>query len=160
MFENELFWITVSFVIFITFALRPVSNILSSLLDKRALDIQSQLDEATRLKEEAQQLLADYQIKQKEMEKQSAQILEAAEIESKRITKDAELNLEKTISNKVELAIKKISTYEESILEDIRSNAVDITVHTLRQIVEDNLGEEIAEDLIDEAIKNISKSIH
>ena len=58
------------------------------------------------------------------------------------------------------MAMQKISTYEESVLEDIRSNAVSITISTLRHLVEEHLGEDIAEELIDEAVKDISKSIH
>ncbi len=60
-------------------------------LDARADKIKSDLDEARRLREEAQELLADYQRKRKEAEKEAGEILTAAKREAAALEKDAEV---------------------------------------------------------------------
>ena len=55
------FWVDVAFILVVALAYRPVSRAIAAGLDARAAKIKSRLDEAHRLREEAQELLATYQ---------------------------------------------------------------------------------------------------
>lgn len=160
MFENELFWIGISFIIFVALAFKPVSSIISNLLDKRANDVKFQLEQATKLKQEAENLLAEYKLQQENIADEAKKTIQNAEQESIRITKEAEENLDILVAEKVEQSLKKISNFEQSILIEIKANAVDIIVSTIRELVEDHVSEDVADELVQIAIDDISKSIH
>ena len=59
-----------------------VPAMIGGMLDNRADTIKSELDEARALREEAQQVLADYERKQKEVQEQANRIIEAAKDEA------------------------------------------------------------------------------
>ena len=79
MFENPTFWVAVSFTLFIALLARyNVHGLITKALDDRADTIRRELDEARRLREEAQQLLVDYQRKAREAEDEATAIVEEA----------------------------------------------------------------------------------
>jgi F-type H+-transporting ATPase subunit b len=61
------FWVAVSFLILMALALKPLIRFASGALDKRSAQIDADLKAAARLRAEAEELLALYQQKQKEM---------------------------------------------------------------------------------------------
>lgn len=160
MLTSQLFWIAVSFVLFIGLIFKPVGKALSAIFDARASRIQDELDEALRLKEEAQALLASYQRKQKEVVDEAAHIIAHAEEESKRIMDEAEHQLEENVNRRIEVAMQKIASYEATVLHDIRSNAVDIAVGTVRALIAENLGKDLTDELIEVAVEDIEKKLH
>lgn len=160
MFHSEVFWVGVSFFLFVALVFRPVGRILVSALDKRAARIQEELNEALRLKEEAQALLASYQRKQKEVVEEAANIIAHAEEESKRIAEESAKQLEESVNKRIGMAMEKIAGYEASVLQEIRSNAVDIAVSTMRSLIAENMNKEMAEELIDDAILDVEKKLH
>ena len=80
------FWVLVSFLLFMGILIwKGVPGLIGQALDKRANTIRAELDEARRLREEAQQLLADYQRKTREAEDEAKSIVEAAKREAERL---------------------------------------------------------------------------
>ena len=75
-FHNPTFWVAVAVILFFVLLIyKGVFKALGNALDNRAEKIRTELDEAKRLREEAQALLASYQRKQKEAEEQAEQII-------------------------------------------------------------------------------------
>ncbi|MEH6360462.1 MAG: ATP F0F1 synthase subunit B, partial [Amylibacter sp.] len=65
--NNTTFVVTIAFVLFVGVLLYlKVPGLIGGILDKRADDIKSEIDEARALREEAQAILASYERKQKE----------------------------------------------------------------------------------------------
>jgi F-type H+-transporting ATPase subunit b len=160
MFHEPSFWVTASFVLLIITLYKPVGRILGEGLDGRANRVQGELDEALRLKEEAQALLASYQRKQKEALEEAEAIVAHAEAEAKRIRSSSEAELEGAINKRVDMAMQKIATYEAAILQEIRYNAVDVTGSTVRSLVQEKIGAKDAEQLVAESIQEIGKKLN
>jgi F-type H+-transporting ATPase subunit b len=160
MFQDPSFWVAVSFVLFILLIYKPAGKFINKALDERALRIKNELGEALRLKEEAQALLASYQRKQKEMTEEAESIVAEAEAEAKRIAKESEQELDVALNKRVELAMQKIASYENAVIQQVKNNSVDIAISTVRSIVMDTLNKEASEELIGKAISGIDKKLH
>ena len=93
---DEKFWVAVSFVTFFALAWKPVGRILASALDKRSQQIEASLAEASRLREEAQELLASFQRRQCEALLEAEEILNKAKAESDLMLREAEKTSKKT----------------------------------------------------------------
>ena len=91
MLEDPTFWTAVAFVIVVALLAKPIYKAVTSGLDGRADRIRSQLDEAQRLRDEAQELLADYQRKQREAQTEAERIIAQAKTAAERLTARAKL---------------------------------------------------------------------
>lgn len=157
---NEAFWVGFSFVVFIALIAKPVGRFMAQALDNRAKIIQSELDEVLRLKEEAQELLASYQRKQKEIKQESENIIKSAKEEAALIAKESEKELDKALNSRIEMAMQKMSNYEASVINQIRRNSIDIAVGSVRAMILEHLNKEKAEELINQATLEINKKLH
>ena len=64
--KDPTFWVMVAFFVFVGALARPISGAIAAALDKRADKIRADLEEAEKLREEAQNLLASYQRQQRD----------------------------------------------------------------------------------------------
>jgi F-type H+-transporting ATPase subunit b len=131
------FWATVALVIFlaIIFYLKVPATIGKS-LDGRAAKIANELEEARKLREESQQLLAEFQRKRKEAEKEAAEIVEAAKREAAGLVAEAHKKTEEYVARRTAMAEQKIAQAERDAVNEVRSAAVDIAVEAARKVLE------------------------
>src|SRR4249919_1249258 len=98
------FWVAVAFVIFVGILVYVgVPKMMVGALDERAKRVQAELDEARRLKEEAERLLAEYQGKQKQAESEAASIIAGAKAEAERIAAEAKAKLEDFVARRTKM---------------------------------------------------------
>ena len=154
------FWVAVAFCLFILLVAKPIGRAMGSSLDGRSARIKSELDDAMRLKEEAQAVLALYQRKQKKTIENAEEIIDHARSEAERIIASAKETLRDDIAKRTELAIQKIAQAENQVVAEIRDNAVDITVSAAKTLIMDNLNKEISDEIIDTAIGDIGRKFH
>jgi len=134
------FWALVGLVIFLAILFyMKVPGMLASQLDQRADRISSELDDARRLREEAQQLLAEYQRKRKEAEKEAQDIVAAAKREAEGIVVEARQKTEEYIARRNQLAETKIGQAEREAVNQVRASAVDIAVEASRRLLADKV---------------------
>lgn len=160
MLENPTVWVAVSFIIFVVAAFRPVSKAITAALDSRADRIQKELNEALRLKEEAQSLLATYQRRQSEIEGEALKIIERAQEESKRIAQSLEEELEDKLNRRIEAGMQRIANYEANVLQEIRNNTVDVAIETVNSLLAEYAQQHSADDTVDYAIDGMRKKFH
>jgi F-type H+-transporting ATPase subunit b len=87
---DSTFWAFIALLLFIALIVYlKVPGMIGRSLDERAENIKKELEEARTLREEAQQLLAEYHRKRKEAEKEAGDIVAAAEREAKALLEDA-----------------------------------------------------------------------
>ena len=94
------------------------------MLDKRAEGIQSELDEARRLREEAQTMLASYERKQKEVQEQADRIVAPAKQEAEAAATQARADLEKSIARRVAAAEEQIASAQAAAVKEVRDQSV------------------------------------
>ncbi len=160
-YADPTFWVAVSFFAFIGVVLfYKLPAMAAKALDKRSEDIANQLDEARKLREEAQTLLAQYQRKQRDAEAEAQDIVAAAEAEAKRTAADAEQALEASIARREQLARDKIAQAEAAAVKDVQAVAVDVATEVARKLIAEGLAPEKAGELVEESIRDLPKHLH
>ena len=154
------FWVFIAFLILVGAGFKKVSAALTGGLDARAARIKSHLDEAEKLREDAQSLLAEYQRKQHAVVDEAAGIVAHAKAEAERIREQAQADLEQALKRREQQALEKIAQAEADALSAVRNQAVDLAMAASRRLLADNLDEARAARLVDEAIKDLPDQLH
>jgi F-type H+-transporting ATPase subunit b len=160
MFDAE-FWVAASFVIFLgVLGYFGVHKKLIEALDHRRDRIKAELDEARRLREEAQTLLAHYQQKQKEAESEAAAILTSAKADAERMAVEAEQKMNEFVARRTKMAEAKIAQAEVQALADVRAAATDAAVAAAERILKDTAKGKVAEDLLTNGIEDVKNKLN
>jgi F-type H+-transporting ATPase subunit b len=158
---NTNFVVLLAFVIFLgVMVYFGVPGILGNLLDKRAADIQSDLDEARALREEAQGLLASYERKQKEVAEQAERIVEHAKNEATAAAEQAKEDLKKTIARRLAAAEDQIASAEASAVKDVRDRAIQVAVAAASEVIASKMTAAEANKLVDASIADVEAKLH
>ncbi|SFJ02851.1 hypothetical protein [Albimonas pacifica] len=161
MWHNSNFVVFVAFVLFIgVLWYAGVHKKLAAALDKRAVRIKEELDEARRLREEAQSLLASYERKQKEVEGQVADIVAHARTEAEEAAKQAKKDLEVSIARRLKSAEEQIGAAEDNAVRAVRNEAVRVAVAATSEVLKDSMSAEARARLTDEGIATVGAKLH
>lgn len=149
-------WAFVSLLLFLGLVIYlKVPGMISKALDKRAKEIQDQLAEATRLREEAQGLLAEYQRKRKEAEAEAEQIVASAKREAATLAQEAKRKSEEYIARRTQLSEQKIKQAETDAVSAVRAAAVDLAVAAAQKIAAEKASGKVGEDLFKDALDQV-----
>ena len=160
MFEAE-FWVAAAFVIFVgVLGYFGVHKRLVKSLDDRRDRIKAELDDARRLKAEAEALLATYRGKQQEAEQEAQAIVSSAKAEAERLAAEAETKLEEFVVRRTKMAEGKIAQAEAQALADVRSAAADAAVAAAEMILTRAVKDKVADDLIAKGIADLKGSLN
>jgi F-type H+-transporting ATPase subunit b len=155
MFEAE-FWVAVAFVLFIVVMGKfGVHRLMVKGIDDRRERIKAELEEARRLKAEAQALLAQYQNKQQEAEREAQAIMASAKSEAARLAAEAETKLEEFVARRTKMAETKIAQAEAQAIADVRSVATEAAVAAAETLLTRTAKGKIADDLISKGIAEL-----
>ncbi|HET9904651.1 MAG TPA: ATP F0F1 synthase subunit B [Xanthobacteraceae bacterium] len=158
--ESPTLWVAVAFVIFVALAWRPVARMIGGSLDARGARIRAELDEARKLREEAQSLLAEYQRKQRDALKEAEDILAHAKDEAERLRREAAANLEAALARRERMAMDKIAQAEAQALADVRNRAVDVAIAATGRLLAETIDARQSDALIDRSIDDLRRKLH
>jgi len=158
--HSTTFWVAVAFAVFAIAAFKPGKRILGEALDGRIAKIREEVEEAQRLREEAQATLASYQRRQREAIQEAEQIIAHAREEAERARANAMTDLEDSIARREQQAAIKIAQAEAAALDEIREKAVDMAIEAAARLLEKKMAGEAGEKFVASAIKDIPKKLH
>ncbi|MBO9474536.1 F0F1 ATP synthase subunit B [Shimia sp. R10_1] len=159
--KNTDFIVTLGFILFIAVLFYfKVPSLLGGMLDKRAEDIKSELDEARALREEAQIVLASYERKQKEVQEQAARIVEQAKAEAQAAADQAKVDLQNSIARRLAAAEDQIASAEAAAVKEVRDQAVVVAVGAARDVIAGQMTAASANKLIDAGIAEVDAKLH
>ncbi len=160
MLESAEFWVAVAFIAFVAGVFKPGRKAILGALDRRATKIKSEIDEATRLREEAQATLAAYQRKQREATEETEEMLEYAKEEAELLRRRTLSELEEALGRRQQQALDHIAQAEVEATKEVRNRAVDIAVAATMRTLEENLDAKRGNDLIQAAIEELPKKLN
>ncbi len=155
MLDGPEFWVLVAFVIFVALVWKPLGRMIVGALDDRTAKIRADLERAAQLREEAQELLAQYERKHRDAMKEAAEIVAYAKTEAERFAQQARGELEESLTRREELALQHIAAEEARALVAVRAATVDLAIAAASRLIAERLDPQKADALIDEAIKQI-----
>lgn len=160
MFSDPTFWVAVAFVIFAILIIWKVLPMAMSSLDDYSADIRKELDEARELREEAQNLLAEYKRKQASAMDDVDSILAQAVASGEAMKETSSASLVTAMKRREEAGVLRIKQAELQATQEVRHQTVDVAVAALEQILADKANGKAGTTLVDNAIKELPNSIH
>jgi len=155
-FADTSFWVLVSFAIVIGIFIRlGVHKTMGGTLDKRAQKIADELDEARRLREEAQELLAQYQRRHREAEEEAQAIIDQARRDAQRFEADAREKINDLIARRTKAAEEKIARAEAQALTEVRNETAELAIAAAREIIRDRVDQGAQSALAEKAIDGL-----
>lgn len=155
------FWVGVSFVLFLVLLVYlKVPGMVAKALDERADAIQHELDEAKRLREEAQAVLADYERKKIEAQADAEKIIAQAKREAEIYGEEARRKMQEQIERRSRLAEQKIVQAEAAAIKDVRAAAADLAIEAASRVLGAEVKGATASGLIDESIAAVRKQLN
>lgn len=154
-------WVAIGFLIFVGILIYVgVPKMLISSLDERGRRVQAELDEARRLKEEAQKLLAEYQAKQRQADEEAAAIVAGAKAEAERIAAESKVRMEEFVARRTKMAETKIAQAEAQAVADVRTAAAEAAVTAAEKILTESVKGKVADDLIGRGIGDVKSKLN
>ncbi len=154
-FENPETWVLVAFIIFVGLVSKKAYLKIAVALDARASRIKDELDDATRLREEAQGLLSKYEQQQRDVVQETEQMVSRARRDSELMVKEAKERLEEQLVQREKQALQNINRAETQLVKELRSMSAEMAVRAAETLIKDNLGLPQAQKLIDNTIAEL-----
>jgi F-type H+-transporting ATPase subunit b len=154
-------WVAVGFLIFVGLLLYlGVHKSLATALDNRAGRIANELDEARRLRDEAQSLVETYRRKKQEAEQEAEEIVANAKAEAARLEAEAKTKIEEFVARRTRMAEDKIAQAETQAMSDVRAAAADAAIAAAETILTATAKGKIAEDLLAKGIADVRSKLN
>lgn len=157
---DETFWVGAAFVAFVFLAFSPLKKVVAGMLSSRAKRIRHELDEATRLKQEAQALVQMYSQKYQEAMQESENIIAKAQKEAEMMLVDARKQLDETIQRRLEQISERIAQAETNAIQEIQTHAIDIAVNATRALLKERLEKSSADEVLQLSLQEIERKLH
>lgn len=156
-FSNPELWVGVGLLLFFGILVwAGVPKLVAGMLDSKAATIQSDLDEAARLRSQAEALLAEIREQRDQAERQAAEMLKAAQEDAKRLASEAKIKLEEQIARRAALAERKIASAEAQAAADVKAAAAELAVLAAEKILAGRLAGAKSDPAADEAIRGLA----
>jgi F-type H+-transporting ATPase subunit b len=155
LFEAE-FWVAVSFLIFMAIIWKVGGfRSMGEGLDERARRIRAELDEARRLREEAAQLLASYQRRREEAEREAEEIVASAREEAERVGRESHERMQDFVARRTAAAEAKIEQAEQQATAEVRAAAAEAAIRVSETILRERVRGDAAQDLLARSLADV-----
>jgi F-type H+-transporting ATPase subunit b len=161
MLEDPTFWVAVGTALFIALVVwQRVPQMVAKMLDDRAAAIKSELDEAKRLREEAEVVLKEYRAKTANAAQEAQAIVDAAKASAERMAVDARAQLTVQIERRAKMAEQKIAQAEAEAIAEVRAAATRVATAAAGEVIGKRMTEAKGDALIDGAIRDLRAKLH
>lgn len=159
--RNTDFIVTLAFLLFVGILVYfRVPQIVGGLLDKRAEGIRNDLAEARRLREEAQEIYASYERRQREVKSQADDIVANARREAVSEAEKAKKALQLSIERRLKAAEEQIASAEAEAVRAVRDRAIQTAVTAAAEILGKQATAEQRAAGIDKAIDEVASRLN
>ena len=153
-------WVLLSFALFLICAFIMGRRSITDALDSRIQNIKEDIENAERLRVEAQELLAQYQRKQRDAEKESAEIIRNAKAQAKTLKLKMEQEIADTMERRESQLTDRLKRLEENAIAQIQDQAADLAVAATAEMIVEALDQKTNQSLTEEAIKALPKQLN
>ena len=149
-------WVAIGFLLFLgLLAYLGAHRKVVSSVDARQERIRAELEEAARLRREAEALLAEFERKGHVAEREAEAIIASAKVEAERHAAEAKQRMEDFVARRTKMAEAKIAQAEAQALADVRAAAADAAVAAAEKILATAAKGKVAEDLLARGIEDV-----
>jgi len=159
--KNTNFIVLLAFLLFLAILVYyKVPGMVGRMLDERSAGIRKDLDEARRLRDEAQTLLGSFERKQREVDAQASRIVAAAKEEAEKAAVLAMDEIRASVARRLAAAHEQIASAEARAIRDVRDEAITVAVNAARDVIAQKMTPASGNALIDDAISAVEAKLH
>lgn len=159
LYEAE-FWVAVAFVVLLAiFWKLGLHKTALKALDDRGDRIKSELEEATRLRDEAQTLLADAERRRRDAEREAEGIIAGARGDAERVAAEARVKAEDFLTRRTKMAEMKIAQAEQQAVAEVRGRSADVAIEAARVLLNQQM-QQRGDALVTQSIKDVAAKLN
>ena len=158
--NNPSLWVAIAFILFLILIAKPAWTFITSSLDKKIDEIRAKIEEATKLREEAQDILAAHKRKLSEAENEADDIIRQAREQAQTLKTKLTEELEEALQRREKLAMDRIAQAETDAQEEVRALTTDIALAAARGLLADAVQNDKAEALVNDAIRELPDKLN
>jgi len=158
-FANPENWVAISIVAFILLFGSKIWSAMTTMLDERSNAIRAELDEATRLRGEAEAMLRDAQARRDAALSEATKLLEGARAEAQRVAAAAATEAEASARRRERMAMDRIAAAEKAAVDEVRLAAADIATAAAQQVIGESMSAETDARLVEQAITQLPAAL-
>jgi F-type H+-transporting ATPase subunit b len=154
-------WVLLGFLVFVGILIYVgAPRMLVSALDKRADAIRTELDEAQKLRQEAEALLAEYKEKTGNAQAEADAIVAQAQREAGALSAEAKVRIEEYVARRTRAVEQRIAQAESQAIAEVKSRAVDVAASAASRILAERGKGAVGEALIESSIEQVRKNLN
>jgi F-type H+-transporting ATPase subunit b len=152
-------WVLIAFVLFFVLFGRKLWSALAAMLDDRAARVRTELDEAARLRQEAEAMLRDAEARRAEALREAQALIDGAKAEAGRVAAAAAADAEAAARRREQMAMDRIAAAEKAAVDEVRLTAAEVATVAARQVIAEGLSADADSRLIDHAINQLPSAL-
>ncbi len=156
---NPRTWVGVAFVLFIVIFGKKLWDAIKGILDNHSNRIRAELEEASRLRTEAEEMLRDAEKRREAALAEAKRLIEGAKAEAARVQEAAAADAEAAAKRREQMAVDRIAAAEKAAVDEVRITAAEIATAAAREVIAQTLTPEADGGLIDHAIAQLPSAL-
>ena len=158
--SNPELWVAVGLIVFVAIVIYAGAHkIALGALDAKAATIKFDLDEAARIRAEAETMLADIRRQREETEAQGKAMLAEAEADAKRLAVEAKAKLEEQIARRTALADRRIANAETQATAEVKAAAAELAAQLAQTVLADRVKSMKSDPMVDQAVGQLAERL-
>ena len=137
-----------------------VFKTIAKTLDERADGIKNELEDAKRLREEAAEMLASYQRKQREAGAEAEAIIAQAKSEAKMLKEESRKELTERLERRTAMAEQRIAQAEAQAAAEVKAAAAELAAAAAEEILQSKLKKTDLNKIVDADIKSVADRLN
>jgi F-type H+-transporting ATPase subunit b len=158
-FAEPLHWVVISFVLFFVIFGKKLWTALAGMLDARAASVRAEMDEAARLKSEAETMLKEAEATRARAQADAKTLIEGAAAEAARVAEATRAEAEASAKRREQMALDRIAAAQKQAVDEVRTAAAEVATIAARQVIAEGLSPESSAALIDQAIAQLPAAL-
>jgi F-type H+-transporting ATPase subunit b len=155
LFADPKHWVVLAFILFFVLFGGRLWGALAGILDARGATVKAELEEASRLRREAEAMLRDAEEQRAAALADATKLIEGARHEAARLAAEAAAEAEASAKRREQMAMDRIAAAEKAAVDEVRLAAADIATVAARQVIAEGLTLDAASQLVDQAIAQL-----
>lgn len=152
-------WVAVCTVLFVLLAGKKIWAALTAMLDDRTNAVRAELEEAARLRGEAEAMLRDAAARRDAALAEATRLLEGARAEAARLGAAAAAEAEASARRRERMALDRIAAAEKAAVDEVRMAAADVATQAARHVIAETMSAEVDGRLVEQAIGQLPAAL-
>lgn len=152
-------WVLIAFILFFLLFGKKLWGALAGMLDDRAAKVRAELEEAARLRQEAEAMLRDAEKRREETLREAQALIAGAKTEAERVAAAAAADAEASAKRREQMAMDRIAAAEKAAVDEVRTTAAEVATVAARQVIAEGLSADADAHLIDHAITQLPSAL-